>query len=293
MLNKNIKLIIIIGPTASGKTQLALELAQQYQGEVICADSRTIYRGMDIGTAKPTAQERALVPHHLLDIAAPNEIFSAQQFKSQATALIGDISSRGRVPFMVGGTGLYAYSVAYDFQFPAGPRTADRAELEQVPLPELVARLEREDPERAAEIDLKNPRRVIRALETMGQPRQKAPALPSNILLLGLRPDMESLNNKIVQRTRTMFQIGLVAEVQKIMAEYGSDLEVLRSPGYAEIIDALAGKSSLVEAELLINLHTRQLVKRQLTWFKRNPDIHWLEDAAAAEPLVRAFLATP
>lgn len=292
MIDPNNKLIIIVGPTASGKTQLAVDLAQRYDGEIICADSRTIYRGMDIGTAKPTLVEQSLVPHHLLDILNPDQAFSAQEFKRQGEALIADIQRRGKLPFIVGGTGLYAYAVAYDYQFPAGPRTAERAQLEQTPLAELVSRLQREDPERAAEIDLRNPRRVIRAIETVGQPRQQTAALLANVCMLGLRPAMDTLNKNIIHRTRAMLQVGLVAEVQQIISKYGPDLEVLRSPGYAEIIDALSGKTSIEEAEVLINLHTRQLVKRQLTWFKRNPDICWLETSADAEALVRSFLDT-
>lgn len=290
MVDSDIQLITLIGPTASGKTALALDLARKFGGEIVCADSRTIYRGMNIGTAKPTEEERRQVKHHLLDLCDPDETFSAQQFKQAAEVAIQETRGRGKIPFLVGGTGLYVYSVVYDFQFPAGERTAERVELEARPLSELVERLWREDPERAAEIDLQNPRRVIRALETIGQPGQRAMQLPENICLLGLWPPEEVLNKKIVQRTEAMLQMGLVAEVRGIIDKYGPDLEVLRSPGYAEVCAYVRGEIDLAEVGDLINLRTRQLVKRQLTWFKRNQDITWLDDGASAEPLVRQFL---
>lgn len=291
MINSSDKLVAIVGPTASGKTDLALRLAEQLDGEIICADSRTIYQGMDIGTAKPTLEERARVSHHMLDIVRPNESFNAQDFKTRADQVIVQIRARGNVPFLVGGTGLYAYAVLYDFQFPAGAPTALRAELQSLSLPVLVERLQQVDPERATEIDLKNARRVIRALETVGQVRDRIMVLPPNYLLLGLRLPEEVLNNKIAQRTHGMFQIGLVAEVKRLIEEYGLDLEVLRSPGYAEVAAYLDGHSSLEEAESLVELHTRQLVKRQLTWFRRNSEIRWFEDPDRAFEEAMKFLS--
>jgi tRNA dimethylallyltransferase len=270
-------LIAIVGPTASGKSSLAMALAKQYNGEIIAADSRTIYRGMDIGTAKPTLEDQAKVQHHLLDVIEPGDTYSAAQFKLAAQAEIKAIHARVHLPIVVGGTGLYAYGLLYDYQFPAGAHNELRQELEGLPLSALVERLQREDPEMAAIVDLKNSRRVIRALETVGQPRQSAQRLKSNVLLVGLRPQINDLNKKIVQRTHTMLQIGLVAEVRDLVAKYGPEHELFRSPGYAEIIDFLADNTTLDEAEELINLHTRQLVRRQLTWFKRNSDIRWFE----------------
>ena len=286
-------IVSIIGPTASGKSGLAMKLASAINGEIICADSRTVYTGMDIGTAKPSTFDRATVPHHILDLIEPGTSFSAAEFKGAAGEAIADISVRGTVPFVVGGTGLYVYGLLYDYQFPAGARSDERSQFEFMSTPDLAARLMQEDPEMAAQIDLKNPRRVIRALETIGQPRQKTAALKSNILLIGLNPKSEQLNTQIAQRTKAMIQIGLVDEVQYLIQTYGAECEAFRSPGYAEIIDFITGKTSLSEAEELINLHTRQLVRRQLTWFKRNSDIQWFETEDDAYRAVTSFLFHP
>ncbi len=297
MRDSNQKLIALVGPTASGKTALGIELARRFNGEVVCCDSRTVYREMSIGTAKPTVAERSKIPHHLLDILDPDEAMSAALFKTLAEEACEQIWSRGRIPMLVGGTGLYLYSVIYNYSFPAGPRTAERVRLESEPLANLVARLESEDPERASSIDLKNPRRVIRALETLGQPRQQLTVLPGNILLLGLRVPSAELNNRIERRTRMMIQQGLVDETVGLLEHYRSKIEPLKSPGYIEIVDYLQGKTSLDEAANLICLHTRQLVKRQQTWFKRNPDIIWLDAdteegrGGQAYELAKRFLA--
>lgn len=291
MITTKNDIIAIVGPTASGKTALAIDLAQRHNGEIICADSRTIYRGMDIGTAKPSIEEREGIIHHLLDIIEPNKSYSAQEFKVAAEELVEDISSRGKLPIIVGGTGLYVYALLYDYEFPAGGRSEERAAMEIRPLDDLVTELRDKDPELAADTDLQNKRRVIRGLETVGLPRHKAAQLKSNILLMGLRPDMTTLDTNITQRTERMFQIGLVEEVAEISTNYGSEIEVLRSPGYAEIIDFLAGRVALEEAKDLIALHTRQLVKRQLTWFKRNSEIKWVETAEMGISLSEEWLA--
>ena len=283
-------IIAIVGPTASGKSSLAMAVARRHGGEIIAADSRTIYRGMDIGTAKPTAAEQAEIPHRLLDVVDPDQAYSAAEFKRAAEAEVAAIQARGHLPLVVGGTGLYVYGLIYDYQFPAGAANELRDELQQKPLDVLVELLRREDPEAASAIDLQNPRRVIRALETVGHPRQKAMQLNPKILLVGLRPDEDQLNKQIVQRAYAMQQIGLTTEVANLIEKYGPETEAFRSPGYAEIIDFLAKRTTLKEAEDLINLHTRQLVRRQLTWFKRNPEIHWFESQAEAEVAIDQFI---
>jgi tRNA dimethylallyltransferase len=292
LMDAHNKLVAIVGPTASGKTALSLNLAKQFDGEIICADSRTIYRDMNIGTAKPTKAEQSLVPHHLLDLILPDMSFSAQEFQQAAKIEISAMYGRHRVPFLVGGSGLYAYSVVYDYSFPAGAQSPLRAYLESLPLAQLVAKLTAEDLDKASEIDLHNPRRVIRALETAGQPRPHKSQLPSSVLLLGLKTNNEQLNQKIAQRTRSMIQIGLVAEVEKLVNLYGTSCDALRSPGYSEIIDYLSGKFTLDEAEKLINLHTLQLVKKQHTWYRRNKDIRWLERPEDASGIVSTFLGS-
>ena len=283
-------LIAIVGPTASGKSSLAMAVARKYRGEIIAADSRTIYRGMDVGTAKPTAADQAEIPHYLVDVVEPGQSYSAAEFKRDAEAQVEAIQARGHLPLVVGGTGLYVYGLIYDYQFPAGADNELRQELQQLPLEELVERLKAEDPEAAASIDLQNPRRVIRALETVGQPRHKTMRLNPKLMLVGLRPSEDQLNKQIVQRTYAFQQIGLVQEVADLVEKYGSDNEAFRSPGYAEIIDFLADRTTLDEAIELINLHTRQLVRRQLTWFKRNPEIQWFETQAEAEAAIDRFV---
>jgi tRNA dimethylallyltransferase len=290
MITTKNPIIAVVGPTASGKTALGIELAKRHNGEIICADSRTIYRGMDIGTAKPNLAEREGITHHFLDIIEPNQVYSAQEFKVAAETVIKDIIGRGKLPILVGGTGLYVYALLYDYQFPAGGRTDERAVLESKPLDELVAILQQKDPDLATEIDLRNTRRVIRAIETAGQARQKSTQLADNILLVGLRPESTTLYTNISQRTQRMFQIGLVSEVGNLVQNHGMECEAFRSPGYAEIVEHLAGVKTLEEAAALIDLHTRQLVKRQLTWFNRNHEIQWVEDPEQALKLARDWL---
>lgn len=292
-IEKDQRLLAIVGPTAGGKSALAMDLARQTNGEIICADSRTIYRDMNIGTAKPTAADRAAVPHHLLDVVAPNQPYSAAEFKQAADEVIAGIHTRGTLPILVGGTGLYVDAVLYDYRFPAGASNALRAELEKLPLSDLVQRLQVQDPDRAATIDLQNPRRVIRALELVGQPRIAPKALPSHAYIVGLDLGMPELEQRIAERTKNMLDNGLVDETRDLIRRYNPILEPFNTAGYREVIDFLQENLKRTELEPLINLHTRQLAKRQLTWFKRNPDIHWFTDAAAAADAVRGFLAKP
>lgn len=271
------RLIAIVGPTASGKSELAMRIAREYEAEIVCADSRTIYKGMDIGTAKPSHQDQAEIRHHLLDVLEPNQPFSAAEFKELALAAIQDIQNRGKLPILVGGSGLYVYAVAYDYQFPAGARTDERAELEKLPLPALVRRLHELDADAAERVDLNNPRRVIRAIETAGQPRTQATLRPDT-LIIGLNPSIDKLEQRIAQRTEWMLGNGLIEEAIRLRAQFGN-CESLNTVGYRE--------TSAAD----INLHTRQLVKRQITWFKRNPDIEWFEDTLSALPAVREWMA--
>lgn len=276
------ELIAIIGLTATGKSGLAMELARRFDGEIICADSRTIYRGMDIGTAKPSLEDQIEIPHHLLDIVDPDQRYSAAEFKAAALGVIGDIRSRGKLPILVGGSGLYVYSVIYDYRFPAGAESRRRRELDAQSLDALVGQLQKLDPEMLASIDIKNKRRVVRALETVGQPRVQAQQLAPGLRLIGLKPEPEVLFQNIVQRTKLMLEGGLVEEVEWLVGKFGKGIEPLNTVGYKEMIEYLDGRHSRDEAEHLINLHTRQLAKRQLTWFKRNAETRWFGEVAAA-----------
>lgn len=280
-------LIAVVGETASGKTALAIDLAERFDGEIICADSRTVYRGLDIGTAKPTDEERQRVPHHILDIVDPDETFSAADFKRLAQEAIDDISARGKVPLLVGGTGLYIDAVLFDYSFstPAYPRERER--LQKLTIEELQAEIVAQGipmPEND-----RNPRYLIRALETGGTSREHKP-LRDNTLVLGLRIDREVLRQKITRRVDAMIAAGFVQEVQNAAAEYGWDAPGLRAPGYKAFRAYIEGTSTLEEAKEQFIRNDMQLAKRQRTWFKRNKSIHWVSQQAQAVDLATTLL---
>ena len=266
-------LVAIVGETGSGKSAWAMELALANRGEIIAADSRTVYRAMDIGTAKPSSADRAEVPHHLLDVVNPDESFNVANFKRLATAAILDIQNRGKLPFLVGGTGLYVDAVLYDFDFrePADPK--QRAELERLSVEELQSRIKDAGWELPA--NKQNPRHLIRVLETGGAASVKKP-LPPNTLVFGLSPDRDTLKKRLIKRTQQMINDGLVEETQQLAQKYGWKIEAMQTPAYTAIHQYLGKKISLDEAQRQIVQADLQLAKRQRTWFKRNSDIHWL-----------------
>ena len=249
-------LVVIVGQTASGKSALAIDLAKRFNGEVICADSRTIYRGMDIGTAKPSETERQGVPHHTLDVVEPGQRFTAADFKSRAEEAIQDIIARGKLPIMVGGTGLYIDAVLYDFQFS----------------------------ESGAERDPLNPRHLKQPAEPPSR------ELRSNTLVLGLAPDKELLTKRIAERVDAMLQAGLLEETKALKAKYDTAASAFDATSYRPMLEYLEGQIDLDEAKAKFVRNDLQLAKRQKTWFKRNPNIHWLERPEQAVELVTTFL---
>jgi tRNA dimethylallyltransferase len=268
------KLLVIIGETASGKSELALQLAEQFDGELICADSWTVRREVNIGTAKPSAEEQARAPHHLLDVVGPCDDFTAAVFKQLTQAAISDIAARGKLPIMVGGTGLYIDSVLYDYGFlPAGDRTA-RQSLDLMDIAELLA-LIKERAIKLGDVDQRNKRRLIRLIETDGQQPRKQD-LRAGTLVLGLKTDREALRRRIENRTDAMLAAGLEKEVRELAGTYGWDCEALKGVGYAQWRGYLEGAQSLEETRQKIIKATLDLAKRQRTWFKRNNSIHWL-----------------
>lgn len=276
MSPKNGPLLVIVGPTASGKSTLALRLAQHFDGELICADSWTVRRQMDIGTAKPTAAEQALVPHHLLDIVDPDEDFTAAVFKRLAQAAIAEIGARGKLPILVGGTGLYIDGVLYDFGFlPAGDRSA-RQELNDLTVNELLQKIA-EAGIGLGEVDVRNKRRLIRLLETEGA-RPTSQPLRDNTLILGLEVEREALRGRVTERVDGMLAAGLEGEVRELSERYGWDCEGLKGVGYAQWQEYFAGgpegRQTLDETRTKIIKATLDLAKRQQTWFKRNKSIH-------------------
>lgn len=272
--------ITIIGPTASGKTALAIRTALAVGGEIICADSRTVYRGLDIGTAKPSEDERAAVPHHLLDIVEPNQVFTAADFQRLATAAIADVRARGKVPFVVGGTGLYVDGLLYGYKFGAAADPALRARLQAMSLEELHAYCKKYNI--ALPENTRNKRYVIRAIEQNGVNHQRERTKKFNGIIVGLRSESQALRRKITQRAEIIFSSGVVEETAEVATRYGWGSEAMSGNIYPIIRDYLEGRVNLSEAKAAFITADTRLAKRQLTWFKRNPDIEWFDEGEAA-----------
>lgn len=279
-------LIAIVGETASGKTALAIKLAKQFNGEIIAADSRTVYKGLTIGTAKPTPQERAGIRHHLLDVVAPNESFTVADFKRLAEAAITDITNRGKLPILVGGTGLYVDAVLYDFTFAAAPDPQLRQELQTLSVPELKKLIQ--DRGIAMPENKQNSRHLIRAIERNGEMPKRRDLRP-NTLIIGLSIEREELRQKISQRIDEMISHGLIDETRRAWQTYGA-VPALQAPAYKAFGAYLDGKCTLEEAKVLFARSDLQLAKRQRTWFKRNKSIHWVHKQAEAVDLATTFL---
>jgi tRNA dimethylallyltransferase len=284
-------LIVIVGETASGKSALAMELAQRFDGEIICADSWTVYKGFDVGTAKPSNKERLLIPHHLLDVADPRGGFNAVVFQELAFAAINAIVRRGKLPILVGGTGLYVDSVIYNYEFLEKPPEGMREELNKLSLNELLEMAEGEGL-LTREIDTRNKRRVIRLIESGGELPSRKP-LRDNALLLGVNVPREQLRTRIESRVDTMLFAGLEGEVRQLAAEYGWDAEPMKGIGYWQWKDYFDGKIGLEAVREKIIKSSMDLAKRQRTWFKRNESIQWLsteDKISEAVDLATTFL---
>lgn len=286
MDTKKAALVVILGPTASGKSALGIALAQHFNGEIVSADSRQVYRGMDIGTAKVTPAEQALVPHHLLDVADPQNMYTVAQFQHDAIGAINDILARGRQPFLVGGSAHYIQAVVDNLDIPHVPPQPElRMELEARPLAELLAQLEELDPQSAATIDRNNPRRIQRALEVCivtGKPFSEQRGINNalyNSLLLGIQWPRDILYRRIDTRIDERMQQGLVQEVERLLAN-GLGHERLEAMGleYRFVSRWLRGEFTN-EADMIQRLKyaTHDFVRRQLTWFRKDQRILWVE----------------
>jgi tRNA dimethylallyltransferase len=284
------KKIALVGPTASGKTNLSLYLAERFNGEIVCADSRTIFRGMNIGTAKPTAAEKTRVAHHLLDVVDPGEQLSAAEFKRLAERAIADISARGKVPFLVGGSGLYVDCLLYDYQFPAEADENLRARLDQMDDEELLDLLVKTNPGAFESVDLKNRRRVIRAIETTGQMRSRLNRVAPGWLVLGLTMNKNVAQKSISSRVEKMLGEGFLDEVNRIGETYGWESRAMDIIGYRAMKEVVLGGKTLGEGVAEFVRGDMELYKKQVTWFKRNHDVEWLESPMGAERMVREFL---
>lgn len=294
----------MVGPTASGKTELAAAVSRHLPVEILVADSRQVYRGMDVGTASPGAAARAAVPHHLLDLVEPDEPFTVADWVGRARPLVDEIAAHGRVAMLVGGTGLYVSALVDGHDYAgqiASPerRVALAEELLDSGLAPLVDRLRRLAPDVAARIDLRNSRRVLRALERLEAGDREAPrAMPFGgpVALVALERPRDVLYRRIDERARRLFVAdGLLDEVRRLLrAGHGPELRPMSGHGYHEAIAHLSGQLSLEEAIERTARRTRQYAKRQLTWFRHDPRVRWLAagDRPADEPaLVDAALA--
>ncbi|MEA1937389.1 MAG: tRNA (adenosine(37)-N6)-dimethylallyltransferase MiaA [Patescibacteria group bacterium] len=307
--NQKPKLVVILGPTASGKTELALKLAEKFNGEIINADSRQIYKNMTIGTGSPFSKIHNLqftihdsipinnIPHYLFHFAHPNEDFSVAEYKKLAVEKIGEIQKQNKVPFLVGGTGLYINSVVDNLKIPkASPDDKIRKRLDKLNAKKLFVKLKKIDPKSAEIIGLNNKRKLIRALEVYeitgklfsAQQIKGAPLF--DILQIGVKMDREKLYKKIDQRVDKMIAMGLIKEAKNLIKKYSFNLPAMSGIGYREIGLYLENKIVLEEAIQKVKFRTHQYARRQMTWFRKDNRTKWVENYKKAEDLTVAFL---
>jgi tRNA dimethylallyltransferase len=311
MSAERLPVVVVTGPTASGKTPLAIELALRVAGEIVNADSMQVFRFMDIGTAKPSTAERARVPHHLIDVVNPDQRYSAGRYARDARAAIAAIHARGRVPLLTGGTGLYIRAALHGLIDGVEADEELREELEEEQrraerageADRLYRRLEQSDPEAAARIHPHDTRRIVRALEIAaetGRPTSDVRGAhrfedsPYRVLHLALAPERAELYARIDRRCQAMIEGGLLQEVRELVAAgYGADLRPMHAIGYRHVVPVMEGRDTLANALEAMRRDTRHFARRQLTWLRRVPDAVWLEPShgAAIADLVDAFLA--
>ncbi|CAN5611187.1 tRNA (adenosine(37)-N6)-dimethylallyltransferase MiaA [soil metagenome] len=281
-------LLVIVGETASGKSQLAIELAKRFNGEIICADSRTVYKGMDVSTAKPSDSDKRRVPHYMIDVVEPNEPFTVADFKHRSEKAINDIQKKGKLPIMVGGSGLYVDAILYDFEFRQAPNQTLRNRLNALSVDELQAEVISNNLPMPR--NQNNARHLIRVIETGGQQPNSKPLRP-NTLVLALKVDREVLKKRITERVDRMVDEGLSEEIKKVSDKYGWHHKALRTPAYIAFKKFIENEINLEQAKNEFIQNDMQLAKRQRTWFKRNPSIQWLDDPLNAVDFVTTFLS--
>ncbi len=267
-------LVVIVGPTASGKTGLAIKIAKQFNGEVIAADSRTIYKYMDIGTAKPTVQEMQGIPHWGIDLVEPGQTFSAADFKNYALSKITDIRQRGRLPILVGGSGLYVDALIFDYQFGPKADAKNRAQWLALPIDELIDYCKNNNirlPENA-----KNKRYLVRAIEQSGINQKRRLTPIENTTIVGIATEKVELRHRIEQRADAMFKAGMIDEAKRLGERYGWRAESMTGNIYRLVERYIDGESSIEELRNQFILSDWHLAKKQLTWLKRNHFIKWL-----------------
>jgi len=297
MLPKNHKkLLVIVGPNASGKSDLAVKLAKKFNGEVVSADSRQVYKGMDIGTGKITKEEMQGIPHYLLDIASPKRRFSVVQYQKKAIEAIKKIQGKGKLPILCGGTGFYVQAVVDGLVFPkVKPDWKLRKTLEQKSAKELYEYLKKLDPERAKTIEKDNKRRLVRAIEIVLKTGKPVPKLKKqklfDVLMIGIKRDKEELKERIRKRLLKRLKQGMIEEVKKLK-ESGLSWKRLEEFGleYRWIARYLQGKIGYQEMIEKLQKDIEDFAKRQLTWFKRDKRIHWIKSFKEAKELVEEFI---
>jgi len=298
------KIIVIIGPTASGKSALAIKIAKKFNGEIVSADSRQIYRGMNIGTAKPTKKELKSVPHYLINIKSPNQDYSVAEYKRDAVSAINKIIKSNKIPILVGGTGLYVSAIVNNLEIPEIKenkklRAKIEKEIKEKGLDFVFNKLAALDPEAAYIVDPKNPRRIIRALEIaivsgkkFSEQRKTGKPL-YDVLEIELNYSPEALKKRITKRIKNMIKSGLIDEVKNLVKKYGYNCKAFDSIDYREIIDYLRSHISLEQAIKQIENNTWHYAKRQMTWFKKySPKAKWVKNFREAEKLIRDFYRT-
>ena len=291
------KIVVILGPTASGKSDLGIYLARKLGGEIISADSRQVYRGMDIGTGKITKREQKLVRHHLLDVANPKKVFTVSDFKKLGEKAVKEILSKEKVPFIVGGTGFYVDALIKDISLPEVlPNKKLRAELAKQTAERLFSSLLDLDPRRAKTIDPKNKVRLIRALEIIKTTGKSVPLVKEfpkyDVLYLGINPPKNILEKRIKLRLEKRLKQGMVKEVKNLLAQ-GVSKKRLHDFGleYRWINEYLSGKINYTEMRVGLYKAIIKYSKRQMTWFKRNKEINWVKNQKEAEKLVKKFIS--
>lgn len=284
-------LVVIVGPTASGKSSTAVDLAEQFQGEIICADSRTIYTGMDIGTAKPSSEDQARVPHWGLDLINPDQTYSAADFQVYAVQKIAEIRARGNVPFLVGGTGLYVDSVVFEYEFGLAADPKRRAEFNEMSLDELHKYCIQHNillPEND-----KNKRYVIRAIEQKSTSNKRSAEPIKNCIIVGIATDKEELRKRISRRSEQLFDDGVVNEAKILGDMYGWETQAMTGNVYRLVHEYLNGTMTMNELRRRNETADWQLAKRQMTWLKRSPFTTWLNREKAQNYIAECLAQMP
>lgn len=285
------KLVTLLGPTASGKTEIAIHLAQKYNAEIVCADSRTIYKGMDIGTAKPSIEEQRAVKHHLLDICEPNKPFSSAEYKVLADKAIADIQKRDKLPLLVGGSGMYIDSILFDYKFRSKLSKISVDKLSKYSIQKLQSLAHNKYPKEYKEIDVKNKRRLIQLIAKGPSKDDDRNNEISSTLVLGIDLNKLKLKQNIEVRTKYILNQKFIQEVENLLSKYGKTDILKQTTGYAEVLDYIDGNiKNIDDLYIAIVNSTWQLSRKQMTWFRRNNSIVWVCSQEEAEILVKDCL---